>query len=79
MKKFSNNKSILLFMASIFLLLFISKATKLIVYGFQFNAEESNAYNIGLFTGKILTLIYFSILSYSFYKKYLYLKKYKIK
>ncbi len=66
-------------MAGIFLLLFISKAAKLIVYGFQFNAKESNTYNIGLFTGKIFTLIYFSILSYSFYKKYLYLKRCNIK
>ncbi|AJW61646.1 hypothetical protein VO54_00152 [Elizabethkingia miricola] len=66
-------------MAGLFLLLFVSKATQLIVYGFHFNTEESNAYNTGLFTGKILTLIYFSILINLFYKKYLYLKRCNIK
>ncbi|KGO09758.1 hypothetical protein KS04_12780 [Elizabethkingia miricola] len=74
-----NNKNILLFMAGLFLLLFVSKAAQLIVYGFQFNAEESSAYNIGLFTGKTLMLIYFSTLINLLYKKYLYLKRHNIK
>ncbi len=62
-----------------FFLLFVSKAAQLIVYGFQFNAEESSAYNTGLFTGKILTLVYFSTLINLLYKKYLYLKRCNIK
>ncbi|OPC65539.1 hypothetical protein DSC47_08005 [Elizabethkingia miricola] len=72
-----NNKNILLFTAGF--LLFISRATKLIVYGFQSNAEESSAYNTGLFTGKTLMLIYFTILINLLYKKYLYLKRHNIK
>ncbi|MDV3662058.1 hypothetical protein CMU70_16555 [Elizabethkingia anophelis] len=79
MKKFSNSKNAMLFMAGLFLLLFVSKTTKFIIYGFHFNTGESNAYNTGLFTGKIFTLVYFTISTYSFYKKYLYLKKYNIK
>jgi hypothetical protein len=46
---------------------------------FSLMTEESNAYNSGLFTGKTITLFYFSTLSYLFYKKYLYLRRYNIK
>ncbi|OPB84582.1 hypothetical protein BAZ10_08105 [Elizabethkingia occulta] len=79
MKKILNNKYFWLSMTALFVLLFIAKTSNLIAYGFQFHTIESNAFNTGLFTGKIFTLISFLILSYSFYKKYLYLGRNNIK
>ncbi|AQX05590.1 hypothetical protein BAX97_06085 [Elizabethkingia meningoseptica] len=74
MKIFLNNNKILLIIAANFLLLSSVKITTFLTHGFELDLKESTAYNIGLITGKIVTIGVFLYAAHFYYRRYLNLK-----